>query len=110
MRSAVATGTERSCPRASRRCWWFGGCETNDSLRARGADDARGERTVEARLPRAALRRCRVRGPLRSVATFADPINGQCPTRYRDDIRLNGIGQQEDCHRYQVFNWVSVQV
>src|SRR5213595_1660306 len=34
----------------------------------------------------------------------------QLPLRCFDDIRVNGIGQQEDRKRLQVFNWVSVQV
>jgi hypothetical protein len=51
-----------------------------------------------------------LRDYVRSLSTLASRWKIQFPTRYCDDIRLNGIGQRYPTRKSQFFDWDSVQV
>jgi hypothetical protein len=51
-----------------------------------------------------------MRGRLLLLSKQVEPKKNQFPTLYRDNIRLNVIGQRDFIREARVFSWIHVQV
>ena len=108
--SADARGTERRFPSTAHAAPSFDRVKTTESPSVTRTTERAHVRTAEAQPPRAALRISASRDGLRSVSTLVDRWMIQFPTRYRHDIRVNGIRQRYPPRKSQLFNCDSVQV